>query len=122
MSTFRDIELLKNLICFFNCGRYVQSPNKKWGYYESTKFADNFEIIKTFFDKYPVRGVKHNDYLDWIEIGEMINKKQHLTKQGVTKIMQIKSNMELAPQKGYLITKIKNWFDNYTNKTVQYPM
>ena len=26
----------------------------------------------------------------------MINKKEHLTKQGVTKIMQIKSNMELS--------------------------
>nr|YP_009868561.1 LAGLIDADG endonuclease [Ophiocordycipitaceae sp.]QKG63782.1 LAGLIDADG endonuclease [Ophiocordycipitaceae sp.] len=78
------------MIYLFNCGRYVQSPNRKWGYYECTKFADNFEWIKAFF---PVRGVKHKDYLDWIEIGEMINKKEHLTKQGVTKIMQIKSNM-----------------------------
>lgn len=89
----RDIELLKSFINFFNSGRYVQSPYHKWGYYECTKFADNFEIIKAFFDKYPVRGVKYKDYLDWIKIGEMINKKEHLTKQGVTKIMEIKSNM-----------------------------
>ena len=89
----RDIELLKSFIYFFNCGSYVQSPNRKWGYYVCTKFKDNFEIIKAFFDKYPIRGVKYKDYLDWIKIGKMINKKQHLTKQGITKIILIKSNM-----------------------------
>lgn len=89
----RDEELLKKFISFFNCGQYVQPLNKEWGYFQCTKFIDNFEKIVPFFNSYLIRGIKSKDFSDWVKVGEMINKKEHLTSEGVLKIIQIKSGM-----------------------------
>lgn len=89
----RDTEILKNFISFFNCGQYVEIQNKEWGYYQCTKFTDNFKIIRSFFIKYPILGIKFKDFEDWVKVGEMINNKEHLTAKGASKIMQIKSGM-----------------------------
>lgn len=89
----RDTELLKNLKSFFNCGQYVQISNKEWGYFQCTNFLYNYKTIKPFFDKYPIRGVKFNDFEDWSKVGEMIENKEHLTPEGASKIIKIKSGM-----------------------------
>lgn len=89
----RDTNLLKNLLSFLNCGQYVQTPDKEWGHFQCTKFLDNYEIIKPFFNKYPIKGVKFKDFEDWSLVGDMIKRKEHLTSDGVSKIIKIKSNM-----------------------------
>lgn len=38
----KDKELLKSFISYFKCGQYIQPKNEKWGYYQCTKFIDNF--------------------------------------------------------------------------------
>ena len=78
----------------FNCGRYVRPTLKvDWALYQCTKFSDNYDIIIEFFKQYPVRGVKGKDFLDWIEIAEIIKKGEHLTTEGSTKILNLKSGM-----------------------------
>jgi hypothetical protein len=89
----RDTNLLKNLVSFWNCGQYVQASNKEWGHFQCTKFLDNYEIIKSFFNKYPVQGVKFKDFEDWSKVADMIKNKEHLTSDGVSKILKIKSGM-----------------------------
>ena len=89
----RDTKLLNNLSNFFNCGKYIQTPNKEWGYFQCTKFLDNYEIIKPFFEKYPIKGIKFKDFKDWSKVGDMIKNKEHLTLGGVSKILHIKSGM-----------------------------
>lgn len=89
----RDAQLLKNLVDFFKCGKYIQAPNREWGYFQTTKFLDNYELIKTFFDKYPVRGIKFKDFEDWSKVGKMIKNKEHLTTDGILKIIDLKSGM-----------------------------
>lgn len=84
---------MKNLLSFLNCGQYVQTPDKEWGHFQCTKFLDNYEIIKPFFNKYPIKGVKFKDFEDWSLVGDMIKRKEHLTSDGVSKIIKIKSNM-----------------------------
>lgn len=51
----RDILLMKSFINYFNCGQYIQPRNKDWGYYQCTKFTNNFEIIRSFFNQYPIQ-------------------------------------------------------------------
>ena len=38
-------------------------------------------------------GVKSKDFNDWKEVAEMVQKKAHLTKEGLDKITKIKSGM-----------------------------
>lgn len=94
----RDTELLKDFMSFFNCGQYVQISNKEWGYFQCTKFLDNFEKIIPFFNKYPIRGVKSKDFQYWVKVGEMIKNKEHLTSAGVSKIIEIKSAMNTGKE------------------------
>lgn len=90
----RDEELLHCFVTFFNCGRYVRPTLKEdWALFQCTKFSDNYDIIIEFFKQYPVRGVKGKDFLDWIEIAEIIKKGDHLTTEGSTKILNLKSGM-----------------------------
>lgn len=89
----RDTELLKSFISYFNCGRYVKPTQEKWGYFQCTKFSDNFDIIKEFFIKHPIQGSKAKDFLDWIEVAEIIKKGDHLTEKGSFKIINIKGGM-----------------------------
>lgn len=92
----RDEQLLKNLSNFFNCGKYIKTPNQEWGYYQCTKFLDNYEIIKPFFEKYPIKGIKLKDFEDWSKVSDMIKNKEHLTSDGVSKIIKIKSGMNIG--------------------------
>lgn len=58
----RDTELLKTLVEFLACGRYVQYSNKETGEYRVTKYKDIQEIIIPFFNNYPLVGVKLKDF------------------------------------------------------------
>ena len=89
----RDMELLKCFIAYFQCGQYTQASTAQWGNYLCTKFFDNYNIILPFFSQHPIQGIKAKDYLDWVKVAEMIKKKDHLTKEGASEILIIKSGM-----------------------------
>lgn len=46
-----------------------------------------------FFDKYPIKGVKFKDYLDFVKVAELVKCKAHLNKSGLDQIRDIKMNM-----------------------------
>jgi hypothetical protein len=56
-------------------------------------FKDNYEKILPFFLKYPILGVKAQDFEDWKKVAEMIKSKEHLTNEGFEQIRQIKARM-----------------------------
>ena len=87
------MELLKCFIAYFQCGQYTQASTAQWGNYLCTKFFDNYNIILPFFSQHPIQGIKAKDYLDWVKVAEMIKKKDHLTKEGASEILIIKSGM-----------------------------
>lgn len=89
----RDEEPMKSFVAYFQCGHYVLPNNKEWGYYQCTKFSDNYDIILDFFSKHLIKGVKAKDFLDWVKVAEMIKKGEHLTKEGSDKIIKIKAGM-----------------------------
>ena len=93
-----DINLLKEFINYFKCGYYLQC-NKSAGRFIVTKFRDINTIIIPFFKKYPLKGFKLLDFLDFCEVAKLIENKSHLTHEGIQKIKIIKSNMDKRRKK-----------------------
>lgn len=89
----RDEVLLKNIVTYLNCGRYYKCPSRLEGYYLVTTFSDIYYKIIPLLNEYPLLGNKKKDYLDFVEIAEIIKSKKHLTEQGIEEIKNIKNNM-----------------------------
>lgn len=56
---------MKNLISFFDCGRYVLRSSKKHGDFLVSTFNDINDKIIPFFQKYEILGSKANDFADF---------------------------------------------------------
>ena len=57
------------------------------------KFSDLTCKVIPFFSKYPIVGVKLQDFQDWCRVAEIIKSKNHLTSNGLDLIRQIKAGM-----------------------------
>jgi hypothetical protein len=91
----RDAKLLNSLLDYFKCGRYnVRLSTSLHGDYVVTKFDDIKCKIVPFFDKYPLQGEKHLDFLDFKKIMLLKgNTYVSLTDETLSEIKQIKSCM-----------------------------
>lgn len=89
----RDENLLKNFIEIFGCGRFVAKNTKEYGEFIVEKYSDIRDKIIPLFEKYPLYGIKKENYLDFKKVSELINNKSHLTLEGLEQIKQIKSGM-----------------------------
>lgn len=87
----RDSVLLESLLSFLGCGRCSYSRNEVT-FIISTFFDISTKIIP-LFKKYPLLGTKKEDFRDFFKVAELINSKDHLTKEGIGKIRMIKSTM-----------------------------
>jgi hypothetical protein len=61
-----------------------------------TKYSDVVEHIIPFFAKYPILGVKEENYEDFKLVAALIENKEHLTEEGLEKIKEIKSRMNAS--------------------------
>nr|QJQ35520.1 LAGLIDADG endonuclease [Fusarium ananatum]QJQ35561.1 LAGLIDADG endonuclease [Fusarium guttiforme] len=87
----RDELLLKSLVDFFGCGQTYSY--KDYIEFRCQSFKDNYVKILPFFDKYPIIGVKSEDFKDWTKVAKMIQTKVHLTNEGFDQIRQIRTGM-----------------------------
>lgn len=55
-----------------------------------------FQVIVDHFDKYPLITQKLSDYLLFKRVFELIKKKEHLTIEGLNKIVGIKASLNLG--------------------------
>jgi hypothetical protein len=94
----RDDALIMSLINYFGCGYFVLRMYRERkgglaGDYLVYKLSDITNIIIPFFDQYPILGVKSLEYNDFKLVSNMLKNKEHLTKEGINKIIKIRSNM-----------------------------
>ena len=82
----RDELLLKVLIDFFECGQTHTE-------FICQSFNKNYEKILPFFRKYPILGIKSQDFEDWAKVAEMIKTKAHLNNEGFNQICKIRAGM-----------------------------
>jgi hypothetical protein len=104
----RDLSLLKNIKSIFNDAgtlnlrkdkRFV-SPKVTWSV---RNFDDIINTIIPHFDKYPLLTQKQADFLLFKEIALLMKNKEHLTPEGLSKIVAIKASMNLGLSNNLLI-------------------
>jgi hypothetical protein len=89
----RDIALLKKIQLFFGVGKiYVYGST---AYYKVISIKDLAAIID-HFDKYPLITQKYADFILFKMIVEIINRKEHLSNEGLRKIVGIRASMNLG--------------------------
>ena len=88
----RDVELLKGISKFFECGR-VENRKTEACDFTVNSFKAFDEKIIPFFLEYPLQGSKFKDFQDFNKIIKILKIKGHLTKEGLDIIKDIKAGM-----------------------------
>jgi len=82
---------MEKLVSYLGCG-YISERGDIVDFHV-TKFEDIINKIIPFFEKYPILGVKSENFKDFCKVAELMKNKEHLTEKGLEKIRLIKSNM-----------------------------
>jgi hypothetical protein len=72
--------------------QYVSKSNNTVSF-AITKISELNEVIIPFFEKYSIQGLKSLDFADFKKVAIMIGSKEHLTIEGLNRILEIKLNM-----------------------------
>lgn len=108
---------LEELQKFFQIGnlylnkRHDNHKEHLWRYVVR-KQEDLLNIIIPFFTNYPLRTSKNLDFLKFVECIKIIEKKEHLTKEGVVKIAKIASTMNRQKPRDSLIRILRDQTPN----------
>lgn len=95
-----DKSLLEKLHKHFDCGRLYILKYERYGWRPHVKYAvkshkDIQEKIIPFFKRYELKGKKKKDFDYFCLASEMFKKKEHLTLEGLSKLRDIQSRMNL---------------------------
>ena len=92
----RDFLLLKNLISFFGCDYVVKYQKRSVCEFIVTKIDHIVEQIIPYFEKYPIVGSKHFNYLNFKSAAYIIKSKEHLNsdRKGLEQILVLKSGID----------------------------
>lgn len=93
VQNIRDAYLLESFIQFFGCGSFSIAEKSGVGTFAVRNFYHIINTIIPFFEEYPILGTKAKDFEDFREGSLLIKSKSHLTKEGLEKILLIKSRM-----------------------------
>ena len=89
----RDTLLFQTLKEYFGYGRFVKENNNDVVILRVERFSDIYDKLIPFFTKYPLESSKRLDYLDFNKGCDIINRKGHLTEEGLQTLKAIKSRM-----------------------------
>lgn len=87
----RDVLLLENLGIYLGCGKINKYKNRDVCELVVAKIDDIVIKIIPFFEKYPIKGSKHNNYIYFKEAAFIIKNKEHLTNKGMDRIKELKA-------------------------------
>lgn len=87
---------MQNLIEFLGCGRISKRSNLEAVDFKVTKFSDISEKVIPFFERKPLCGLKHKNFVDFSKVADIIKVKGHLTSEGLERIIQIKAGMNTS--------------------------
>lgn len=89
----RDAKLINNLISFLGCGTFWLGSSNAGSVLNVRKLSDITSLIIPLFEQHPLHGTKKLDYLDFCRVAALMNKKEHLTLEGLDVIRGIKAGM-----------------------------
>ncbi len=88
----RDVQVLYALKAFFGCG-VVRRDHEDRMAYRVRNFIHLRERIVPFFEKHPLKTKKYVDFLKFRDVLLLMERKEHLTPQGLEKIRKIALEM-----------------------------
>ena len=88
----RDKDLLLQFKSFFKEIGNIKAYNNII-YYRVIKIDDIIKIIIPHFEKYPLMTQKQTDFLLWKNIVNLIDKGEHLNKEGLIKVINLKASL-----------------------------
>lgn len=89
-----EVELLKMVKSFFDCGVLRQNKNGTTDF-EINDFSSLKIVLIPHFLKYPLRGTKYLDFLSFKEASLIFDKGEHLKEEGINKLCLLKKNMNI---------------------------
>jgi len=109
----RSIDSLKKLKNFFKVGniyinRRYDNHKENLYRYSVVKREDLIKTIIPFFQKYPLQTSKKNDFLNFVKCMKVIEKNEHLTGKGATKIARYCEKMNHRKSRSDLIRILRN--------------
>lgn len=87
----RDEQLMKSLTEYLGCGNL--NKKREVFEYQVSKFSDLTEKIIPFFSLHSILGQKSKDFEDFVKVSELMERRIHLTKEGIEEIYRIKEKM-----------------------------
>nr|YP_009574411.1 hypothetical protein [Arthrobotrys musiformis]QBM31529.1 hypothetical protein [Arthrobotrys musiformis]QBM31679.1 hypothetical protein [Arthrobotrys musiformis] len=105
---YKDHDLIKNIHSYFKVGKIKNDLSNNAITFYVNSIEDLSNIIIPFFDNNSLITQKQADFLLFKSAVELINKGEHLTKEGIEKLINIKASMN----KG-LSDKLKKNFPNF---------
>ena len=70
------------------------------------KHCDLYEKVIPFFQRFPLRSEKHQEFLKFARVVEMMHRKEHLTTDGLKRISEIAFSMNGAKFRKYRLTEL----------------
>lgn len=110
----KDIGLLENIKSYLGVGKLHK--HGKYSVQYRVESINDLQIIIDHFDKYPLISAKIVDYILFKKAFCIIRLKEHLTKEGLLKLIGIKSCLNLG-----LSTDLKEAFPNWKENRVIRP-
>jgi hypothetical protein len=92
----RDELLIDALANILGYGTIYRNLNRNFSTFTVSNFKDIYNKLIPMFSEDKIEGIKSLDFKDFCLAAELINKKSHLTLEGINEIMTIKSRMNLA--------------------------
>ena len=104
-KSLRALEFMKN---YFGCGKITvnrRNDNHKENLYRFVvrKNDDLVKIIVPFFKTYSLRTAKNEDFKTFVQILDLISKKEHLSLNGLKKIAGMTSTMNRRSKSKFLL-------------------
>jgi hypothetical protein len=93
VQNIRDSYLLVNFSQIFGCGSVNIVEESGIVSFSVRNLSDITDKIIPFFEEYSIQGVKAKDFNEFKEASILMKSKLHLTKEGLYKILLIKSRM-----------------------------
>ena len=94
----QSYRLIMSCIANYLCVKLNLRKQLKSGrtyYIISASSVKSKKILRAYHEKYPLLTSKFLDYLDWCYVDDLMLKQQHLTKENITKINELKKSMNL---------------------------
>lgn len=103
----KDKEILYKIQSYFGLGAIYHRSDKKISVYRVSNVNYIKDVIIPHFTKYPLISKKHIDFLLWSKVIKLILNKDHLNKEGFSKILSYYASINKGISK-----KVQEYFPN----------